>query len=57
MHAWHDVPWGEDVRDHFQNRLENKEARIEALRGREAAEEVVRAAIRLYAERRAELRK
>jgi inorganic pyrophosphatase len=57
MHAWHDVPWGEDVRDHFQNRLENKEVRIEALRGREAAEEVVRAAIRLYAERRSELSK
>ena len=35
--------------------LEKKEVRIEALRGREAAEEVVRAAIRLYAAHRDEL--
>jgi len=35
--------------------LEKKEVRIEALRGREAAEEVVRAAIRLYAAHRGEL--
>jgi inorganic pyrophosphatase len=36
--------------------LENKQVSIEALRGREAAEQVVRDAVRLYAERREELR-
>ena len=43
MHAWHDIPWGEDVS-------------TEKLEGPARAEAVIRAAIDLYVERAHELR-